>query len=99
VDANGNRGLQPRNHGHYVGDSYDFSARNLTAYGGLLPVATMLEKLGFRQIVEDTLTIRRQTRAMPVYRFVLGMVLVLYVGFSRLNHLRFVEREPMLTGF
>jgi hypothetical protein len=49
---------------------YDFTARNLTAYGGL----------------------------MPVYRFVLGMVLVLYVGFSRLNHLRFVEREPMLTG-
>ena len=77
---------------------YDFSARNLTAYGGLLPVATMLEKLGFQQLIEETLTIRRQTRAMPVYRFVLGMVLVLYVGFSRLNHLRFVEREPMLTG-
>src|ERR1041385_537642 len=35
---------------------------------------------------------------MPVSGFVLGMVLVLYVGFSRLNHLRFVEREPMLTG-
>jgi DDE family transposase len=77
---------------------YDFSARNLTAYGGLLPVATMLEKLGFQQLVEETLTIRRQTRVMPVYRFVLSMVLVLYVGFSRLNHLRFVEREPMLTG-
>lgn len=77
---------------------YDFSGRNLTAYGGLLPVATMLEKLGFQQLVEETLTIRRQTRAMPVHRFVLGMVLVLYVGFSRLNHLRFVEREPMLTG-
>ena len=76
---------------------YDFSARNLTAYGGLLPVATMLEKLGFQQLVEETLTIRRQTRAMPVYQFVLGMVLVLYVGFSRLNHLRFVEREPSLN--
>jgi hypothetical protein len=25
------------------------------------------------------------------------MVLVAYVGFSRLNHLRFVQREPMLT--
>jgi hypothetical protein len=77
---------------------YDFSARNLTAYGGLLPVATMLEKLGFQQLVEETLTIRRRTRTMPMYRFVLGMVLVLYVGFSRLNHLRFVQREPMLTG-
>jgi hypothetical protein len=77
---------------------YDFSARNLTAYGGLLPVATMLEKLGFEQLVVETLTIHRVTRAMPVYRFVLAMVLALYVGFSRLNHLRFLEREPMLAG-
>lgn len=32
---------------------YDFEARNLTAYGGLLP-ATMLEKLGFQRLVEGT---------------------------------------------
>src|ERR1017187_7886074 len=37
---------------------YDFAARNLTAYGGLLPVATMLEKLGFQQLVEETFTVR-----------------------------------------
>ena len=60
--------------------AYDFSARNLTAYGGLLPVATMLEKLGFQELVEGTLSIGRQTRVMPVYRFVLAMVLALYVG-------------------
>jgi hypothetical protein len=59
---------------------YDFSARNLTAYGGLLPVTTMLEKLAFQQLVEETLSIGRQTRVMPVYRFVLAMVLALYVG-------------------
>ena len=77
---------------------YDFDARNLTAYGGLLPVATMLEKLGFQQLVEETLTVKRQTRSMPMFRFILGMVLACYVGFSRLNHLRFLKREPMLTG-
>jgi len=48
--------------------------------------------------VEETLTVNRLTRAMPVYQFVLAMLLALYVGFSRLNHLRFLEREPMLTG-
>ena len=69
---------------------YDFGARNLTAYGGLLPVATMLEKLGFQKLVEETLTIRRVTRAMPVYRFVLAMVLALYIGFSRLSHFQFL---------
>ena len=77
---------------------FDFEGKNLTAYGGLLPVATMLEKLKFQQLVEETLTVKRVTRAMPMYQFVLGMVLALYVGFSRLNHLRFLAREPMLMG-
>src|SRR5450756_2509262 len=77
---------------------YDFEAKNLTAYGGLLPVATMLEKLGFQQLVEDTLSVKRVTRAMPMYQFILAMVLAVYVGFSRLQHLQFLAREPMLTG-
>jgi hypothetical protein len=77
---------------------YDFDGRNLTAYGGLLPVATMLEKLGFQQLIEGTLTVKRVTRAMSMYQFVLAMVLAVYVGFSRLHHLRFLKSEPMLTG-
>ena len=77
---------------------YDFEGKNLTAYGGLLPVATLLEKLGFQQLVEETLRVKRITRVMSLYQFVLAMVLALYVGFSRLNHLRFLEREPMLAG-
>src|SRR6202051_364712 len=77
---------------------YDFDGKNLTAYGGLLPVGTLLEKLGFRQLVEETLKVKRQTRVMPAYQFILAMVLACYVGFSRLHHLRFVQREPMLTG-
>jgi hypothetical protein len=77
---------------------YDFDARNLTAYGGLLPVATMLENLGFQQLIEEAVSVKRQTRSMPMFRFILGMVLACYVGFSRLSHLRFLKHEPMLTG-
>lgn len=77
---------------------FDFQGENLTAYGGLLPVAAMLERLGFEQLVNEELTMKRRTRKMPAYQFVLAMVLACYIGFSRLNHLRFVEREPMLTG-
>src|SRR5262245_4367293 len=35
-----------------------------TPYGGLLPVATMLEKLGFKKLVEETLSVHRIPRAM-----------------------------------
>ena len=77
---------------------YDFSGKNLTPYGGLLPVITMLEKLGFQTLVEQTVTSKRIPRAMDLYRFVLGIVLSLYIGFPRLNQLRFIARDPILTG-
>ena len=77
---------------------YDFNGKNLTPYGGLLPVITMLEKLGFQSLVEQTVSSKRIPRAMDLYRFVLGIVLGLYLGFPRLNQLRFVARDPILTG-
>ena len=77
---------------------YDFNGKNLTPYGGLLPVITMLEKLGFQSLVEQTLTSKRIPRAMDLYRFLLGIVLGLYIGFPRLNQLRFIARDPILTG-
>jgi Transposase DDE domain group 1 len=77
---------------------FDFGAKNLTPYGGLFPVATMLEKLEFKKLVEETLSIRRIPRVMTIYQFLLGMVLAIYVGFSRLNHIRYIAQDPMLTG-
>jgi len=77
---------------------YDFNGKNLTPYGGLLPVITMLEKLDFQSLVEQTVTSKRIPRAMDLYRFVLGIVLGLYIGFPRLNQLRFIARDPILTG-
>jgi Transposase DDE domain group 1 len=77
---------------------FDFGGKNLTPYGGLFPVATMLEKLEFQKLVEEMLTVKRRPRFMSVYQFVMAMVLAIYVGFSRLHHLRFVANDPMLTG-
>ena len=77
---------------------YNFAGKDLTPYGGLFPVATMLEKLGFRKLVEESLTVSRIPRFMPVYEFLLSIVLSIYVGFFRLSHIRFVSQDPMLTG-
>jgi hypothetical protein len=61
-------------------------------------VATLLEKLGFQPLVEETLPVKRKTKAMPTCRFVRAMALACYVGFSRPPHLGFLKREAMLTG-
>jgi hypothetical protein len=57
----------------------------------------MLEKLGFQRLIEETLTVKRVPRVMSMYQFVLSMVLAVYIGFFRLNHIRFVAKDPMLT--
>ena len=70
---------------------YDFNGKNLTPYGGLLPVITMLEKLGFQSLVEQLAVTSKRTPAPWIcYRFVLSVVLGLYIGFPRLNQLRFI---------
>ena len=82
-----------------MGDSYDFEGKNLTPYGGLLPVITMLEKLGIPvHWWKQTLTSKRIPRAMDLYRFVLGIVLGLYIGFPRLHQLRFHRSRPDPDG-
>ena len=77
--------------------TFDFEGKNLTPYGGLFPVATMLEKLKFQELIEEIITVKRKLRAMSFYQFLLSMVLAIYVGFSRLHHLRYVAKDPMLT--
>src|SRR5207247_10031428 len=77
---------------------FDFSGKNLTPYGGLLRVATMLEKLGFQELVEETLTVHRILRVMAIYQLLVGMVLAMYVGFVLLNHLGFVANEVVIMG-
>jgi len=74
---------------------YSFTGKNLTAYGGLLPVTAMLEKLEFRELVGTSvnLELKRMPRAMNPSDFLLAMILAVYVGFSRLNHLQYLERE------
>ncbi len=78
---------------------YNFAAHQLTAYGGLLPVAVMLEKLQFAELLETTLhQPKRRTRVMSMTQFITALVLAFYVGFSRLAQLRFLQHEPMLVG-
>jgi hypothetical protein len=77
---------------------YDFKGRNLTPYGGLVPVATMLERLGFQELVEATISSKRITRVMGLYKLALGIVMGFYVGFQRLNQMRFIAHDPVLTG-
>lgn len=77
---------------------YDFNAKNLTPFGGLLPIATMLEKIEFEKLFVSAVSVERTTKAMSSYQFILAIVLGLYIGFARLNQLRYIAQDPLLAG-
>jgi hypothetical protein len=58
----------------------------------------MLEKLGFRKLVEETISVNRQTVSMSKYQFILSILLGLYIGLERLNHLKYIARDPIVSG-
>ena len=46
----------------------------------------------------ETVAVKRVTKVMNWQQFVLRIVLGIYLGFSRLNQLRFIAQDPLLTG-
>src|SRR5437867_12559059 len=50
----------------------DSEGNNLRRYGGLLPVAAMLEKRGFQQLLEASSTSKRVTRVLRLSEPALG---------------------------
>ncbi len=75
---------------------YDFGGGVLTPYGGLLPLAALLEKLEFEKLVQERMTVKRQPVSLSNAQFVLGTVLMFYLGFARLHHVKYVRDDEML---
>jgi Transposase DDE domain group 1 len=77
---------------------YDFGGGVLTPYGGLLPLAALWEKLGFLKLIGKWLTVGRQPESLTNAQFVLGTVLLFFLGFSRYHHVRYVREDEMVQG-
>lgn len=45
---------------------YEFGAKGLTPYGGVLPMIKLLERLQLRSLVEERLTVKRLPVAMGI---------------------------------
>jgi len=77
---------------------YEFTGKNMTPFGGLLPMAALLEKLTFKTVIETTLTVKRQERKFTIYQYVLAILIGLFIGLNRLSHLAAIARDKMVLG-
>jgi len=71
----------------------------LTAFGGLTALVKMLDLVDFEREFEKTYAAPGRKPQLGHYRMVVGMVMLLFIGFQRLGHFAYLRQDSMLCGF
>jgi hypothetical protein len=77
---------------------YGECSERLTAFGGLLALVKFLDLIGFEKAFEAHYVHPRREPKLGGYRMVLGMLMLLFIGFQRLGHFAYVRSDAMVCG-
>jgi len=77
---------------------YGECSERLTAFGGLLTLVKFLDLLGCERAFAAHDVHPRREPKLGGYRMVLGIVMLLFIGFQRLGHCAYVRYDAMVCG-
>jgi hypothetical protein len=78
--------------------SYGECSERLTAFGGLLALVKFLDLIKFEEAFAHHYVAPKRAPKLGHYRMVLGVLLLLFIGFQRLGHFAYVRADPMVCG-
>jgi hypothetical protein len=77
---------------------HDICSERLTAFGGLLALVKFLDLIKFKDLFRDIYVSPPRKTMLGCYRMVLGLLIMLFVGFQRIGHLKHLREDSMITG-
>jgi hypothetical protein len=77
---------------------YGECSERLTAFGGLLALVKFLDLIEFEEAFAQHYVLPRRGPKLGDYRMVLGILLLLFIGFQRLGHFAYVRSDAMVCG-
>jgi len=78
---------------------YDTCTEHLSPFGGLLALIKFFDLVNFSEIFNSAYTAPRRTPKLGHYSMVVGILMLLFLGFNRLWHFVYVRIDAMLCGF
>lgn len=78
--------------------AYGECSERLTAFGGLLALVKFLDLIDFEEAFEAHYVHPWRVPKIGGYRMVLGMLMLLFIGFQRLGHFAYLKGDAMLCG-
>jgi len=77
---------------------YGECTERLTPFGGLLALSKFLDLLEFQEVFHAHYRSPARRPKLGCYRMMLGLLLLLFVGFQRVGHITYVREDPLMCG-
>jgi hypothetical protein len=78
--------------------AYDYCRERLSPFGGLLGLVKFLDLVRFKEIFEGFYKTPERMPEMGHYNMVFGILLLLFIGFTRVWHFLYLQFDPVVCG-
>jgi hypothetical protein len=78
---------------------YGICKERLSAFGGLLGLIKFLDLLRFEEVFNLVYSEPRREPKLGHYRMIVGILMLLFIGFNRLWHFVYIRLDAMVCGF
>ena len=78
---------------------YETCSEQLSPFGGLLAMIKFFDLIGFSQIFHAIYRAPTREPKLGHYPMVVGLLMLLFIGFNRIRHFTYVRLDALLCGF
>ncbi len=78
---------------------YETCSEPLSAFGGMLALIKFFDLVGFEQIFEHCYTKPKREPKLGHYRMVVGIIVLLFIGFTRIGHFSYIQFDALVCRF
>jgi hypothetical protein len=78
--------------------AYEYCSERLSPFGGLLGLVKFLDVVEFKEIFDGFYKAPSRTPALGHYNMMYGIIILLFIGFSRIWHFLYIRMDPMLCS-
>jgi len=78
--------------------AYRYCSERLSPFGGLLGLVKFMDVVRFKEIFDGFYKAPSRTPDLGQYNMVYGIIILLFIGFSRIWHFLYIRLDPMLCS-
>lgn len=78
---------------------FETCTEQITPFGGLLGLIKFMDLVQLKEIFDDLYIAPRRKVKLGNYRMVMGILMLLFIGFNRLWHFTYIRLDAIICGF